>query len=31
MCKNSKFNNAFWEEALFEKQKMILFPKVVNS
>lgn len=31
MCKNSKFNNAFWEEALFEKQKMILFPKVVNT
>ena len=31
LCKNIKFDNAFWEEALFEKNKMKVFAKKVDD
>lgn len=31
LCENTKYDNAFWEEALFEKDKMIVFAKKVDE
>lgn len=31
LCKDSKYDNAFWEEALYEMGKMIVSAKVVHS
>lgn len=31
LCKNSRYDNVFWEETLFNKDKMIVAAHVVNS
>lgn len=31
LCKNPKYNNSFWEEALYSKDRMIVSARVVHS